>query len=427
MGSKEDVLDRESFIKYIIDLVTVVSENRKSCCFAIEGEWGSGKSFVLEKVQEYLQAEQTEQTNGDKFFVARYDCWEYDYYEEPVVAIISVLGDAIDQCINLISEDAKVQLLEAAKNTITTAIAKIVELKTGINIKEYIGDPAEEKKVYDQYLGFKDAIEKVREALKQIAQDQTIVIIVDELDRCLPPYTIKVLERIHHIFNELENVVVIIAMEKKQIKNSLHQIYGGEMDVEKYLKKFISFSVKLDNGSARNFISKYADFMNMFEIRQNDEMETFLRCITSGLDIRTQEKIFEKAESMHRLLATSEKMESEILAFEILALCIKEKTSEMDMEWVIKTSNYSNIKEKVGKEYYADIRTYAENIRNYSTRMSNGGYYCKKEKFTDKLVFIISGLDDEFQCGFCGSYYCEDKTIKEEIEFAKKMYTLLNV
>lgn len=41
---------------------------------------------------------------------------------------------------------------------------------------------------------------------------------VDELDRCLPSYAIKVLERIHHVFNELENVVVIIAMEKNKCR-----------------------------------------------------------------------------------------------------------------------------------------------------------------------------------------------------------------
>ena len=49
MDCKEDVLDRASFVKQIIDLTMIVSENRKNCCFAIEGEWGSGKSFVLEK------------------------------------------------------------------------------------------------------------------------------------------------------------------------------------------------------------------------------------------------------------------------------------------------------------------------------------------------------------------------------------------
>lgn len=47
--SKEDVLDREAFVKQIVDLAMVLSEKHKNCCFAIEGEWGSGKSFVLIK------------------------------------------------------------------------------------------------------------------------------------------------------------------------------------------------------------------------------------------------------------------------------------------------------------------------------------------------------------------------------------------
>lgn len=426
MHFKEDVLDRENFVKHIIDLITVVSDNRKSCCFAIEGEWGSGKSFVLEKIQERLQAEQSEATGSDRFFVARYDCWEYDYYEEPVVAIISVLGDTIDRYVNLISEEAKTRLLKTAKNTITKAIAKIVESKTGINVEEYIGDTEDEKKLYDQYFGFNDAVEKVRAALKEIAEDQTVVIIVDELDRCLPSYAIKVLERIHHIFYELENIVVIIAMEKKQIENSLHQIYGKEMDIEQYLKKFISFSVKLDNGSARNFLTKYASFKNMFNIQQKDEMEAFLANITSGMDIRTQEKLFEKAESMHRLVVTEEKMNSEIFAFEILTLCVKEKAA-IDMRWIFQPLDYFGIGQEIGTEYYHIIRTYVENIKNNSTRVGNGNYFCRNEKFTDKLIFIISGLYNEYEYGFCGDYYCNDETIGEEINFAKKIYNLLTI
>lgn len=113
MDCKEDVLDRASFVKQIIDLTMIVSENRKNCCFAIEGEWGSGKNFVLEKIQEYLDKEKAE--GRDRFFTVRYDCWEYDYYEEPVVAIISVLKDVLDSYLNLIPEVAKSFLLDTAK------------------------------------------------------------------------------------------------------------------------------------------------------------------------------------------------------------------------------------------------------------------------------------------------------------------------
>lgn len=424
MDCKEDVLDRASFVKQIIDLTMIVSENRKNCCFAIEGEWGSGKSFVLEKIQECLDKEKAE--GRDRFFTVRYDCWEYDYYEEPVVAIISVLKDVLDSYLNLIPEGAKSFLLDTAKNMITKAGVGILKSKLGVDIVECIGESKSDAELYDQYFGFREAIETVRNGIKEIAKDQTVVIIVDELDRCLPTYAIKVLERIHHIFNGLENVVVIIAMEKKQIENSLHQIYGEGMDVDQYLKKFISFSVKLDNGSARNFIAKYPSFMDMFDIQENDEMESFLRTITSGLDIRTQEKIFEKAESMHRLIATSEKMNSEILAFEILTLCIKEKLKVININWISESSRYTGIEREVGTEYYHSVRAYAENIRNYSGKVNNKAV-CKENNFIHKLIFIIAGLTNEYEYGFCGAYYCNDKKIEEKINFSKQIYNLLTI
>ena len=295
-----------------------------------------------------------------------------------------------------------------------------------MDIGECIGEFKSDAELYDQYFGFREAIETVRNGIKEIAKDQTVVIIVDELDRCLPTYAIKVLERIHHIFNGLENVVVIIAMEKKQIENSLHQIYGEGMDVDQYLKKFISFSVKLDNGSARNFIAKYPSFMDMFDIQENDEMESFLNTITLGLDIRTQEKIFEKAENMHRLAATSEKMNSEILAFEILTLCIKEKMKVININWISESSGYPGIEREVGTEYYHSVRAYAENIRNYSGKVNNKAV-CKENNFIHKLIFIIAGLTNEYEYGFCGAYYCNDKKIEEKINFSKQIYNLLTI
>ena len=43
---------------------------------------------------------------------------------------------------------------------------------------------------------------------------KAVVIMVDELDRCLPEYTIKVSERLHHIFTDLKNVIVFVSMDK---------------------------------------------------------------------------------------------------------------------------------------------------------------------------------------------------------------------
>ena len=69
MQEKEDVLNRSEFIDKIINLVDLIVENNKGCSFAINGRWGSGKSFVLERIKEKLIREQSEDLMGDKYFV----------------------------------------------------------------------------------------------------------------------------------------------------------------------------------------------------------------------------------------------------------------------------------------------------------------------------------------------------------------------
>ena len=424
--SKEDVLDREAFVKQIVDLVLVLSEKRKNCCFAIEGEWGSGKSFVLENIQECLQPEQSEETGTDRFFIVRYYCWKYDYYEEPIVAIISVLRDQIDQYINLLTDDAKRALLKTVKNAITKIAVETIKSKTGIDIDGVAEVPEGDEKIYDKYFGFQKVIKEVQNQIEKISQTQTVVIMVDELDRCLPLYAIKVLERIHHVFNAIENVVVIVAMEKKQISNSLHQIYGDEMDVDRYLKKIIAFSFKLDNGSAHNFIEKYASYMEMFDIKERDGLEEFLKEITANIDIRTQEKIFEKAENLHRLLAIQEKMDSCILAFEIVTLCVKEKMSTVHLEWMINTSSYPNIEREIGKEYFDTMRKYVRNIIEFPSYM-NSKLICNEDRFIDRMIFIIAGLTNEYKNRVCAEFFCADEEIENDLIFSRKIYELLKI
>ena len=172
MQSKEDVLNREPFVKQIVDLTKILSEKRKNCCFAIEGEWGSGKSFVLEKIQECLQVEQSETTNMDRFFVVRYDCWRYDYYEEPIVAIISVLKDQIEQYVSLLSNETKKEMLAIVKNTITKIAVEAIKSKTGVDLDGVVGTSEDDGKIYDKYFGFRIYLKKYKSKLRRYQKNK---------------------------------------------------------------------------------------------------------------------------------------------------------------------------------------------------------------------------------------------------------------
>ena len=116
-----------------------ISCNKSSVCFAINGQWGCGKSFVLDMLEEQLNVIQSEETHSDKYFVIRYNYWEYDYYEEPLVAIVATMISIIGEKTKLFPDGKEKQevlgvLKEAGIALLSTATTAIKE-KTGMDFQ----------------------------------------------------------------------------------------------------------------------------------------------------------------------------------------------------------------------------------------------------------------------------------------------------
>lgn len=73
---KLDILGRDEFVDNLFRLIENISDNKSNCCFALNGAWGCGKSFVLDMLEERLNPIQSEETNTDRYFVIRYNCWK---------------------------------------------------------------------------------------------------------------------------------------------------------------------------------------------------------------------------------------------------------------------------------------------------------------------------------------------------------------
>lgn len=434
MSEKLDVLNRKDFIYKLIQLVEGFADKKQGCCFGIDGAWGSGKTFVLEKFEEKLREFQLEETAGDKYYVFHYDCWKYDYYEEPTIAIITAMLDEIDRELSLFSKDvenAGKVAVETVRTTLKKIASELCKNKIGIDLVEVaseILDKTDKEKVkdFDSLYGFKKALEETRKGMQEIAKDKTVVIIVDELDRCLPTYSIKVLERLHHIFNELDNVVVIVSMDKSQLEHSIKAIYG-EIDVDVYLRKFISFKVHLDNGIADNFISKYEAYVSLFDNVEKDRVNFFFKSIMEGTDMRTQERIFRKAEIIHHMISDGEKMDSSIMTFEILFLTVSLKCKSPKIQWLIDEKHNVDIEEKITKEYYTRLKTYKEGLRGNGT-MSDGHSrrICVGDDFIGKAFFWIANVFNPYERKTCGPYYY-DKPVEKEVAFVRKFADLIDI
>lgn len=322
-----DILDRQEVVTQLKELLITLSDARSSCTFALNGEWGIGKTFVLRMLEQQLQDYQA----GNKFTVFHYNCWEYDYYDEPIIAIVSAMLDNIDDQTHLLSQEIRDGLqtgFEMARNVLQTVACSIIENKIGIDVSgltESVEVAAVgEKESYDQYYAFNRVMAGAREELSKLSEVQTLVIVVDELDRCLPQYAIKVLERLHHLFSDLCNTVVILGIDAKQLDNAITHIFGPDTKTKKYLKKFINFEMMLDRGSINaEFREKYCDYFQLFDetaLASAFPVDSYLTILFSGIDVRTQEHLMDRIKMVHSLLIKEEKKDFSFMCFELMLL-----------------------------------------------------------------------------------------------------------
>lgn len=343
---KIDILNREEFVGQLVNLVKNISMNKSSTCFALNGDWGCGKSFVLDMFQQELEQIQSEETSDSRFFVIRYNCWKYDYYEEPLVAIISAMISMIREKTSIFQDSEEKRKILGMLQTIGSTLFSIgsdaVKAKFGLDIQKAFeivqngaqkGVEAYEKEhSYDVYFNFQKAIKDLTLLLQEITEKYTVIFLVDELDRCMPNYAIKVLERLHHLTEENSNIITIIAIDKKQLMSSVKQIFGFE-NPAKYLEKFIHFEIKLNYGEVSEKITeKYKDYVALFDediFPFNEPVEECLSAIFKDIDVRTQERLVKKAMIAHKLLYT-EKKDYSFMCMELLLvvmICVYEDDS----------------------------------------------------------------------------------------------------
>jgi len=393
MKNDLDVLNRQKMIQDLQKILLLLSENKRGCVFAIDGGWGYGKTYILEKLEAELEILVNEDTLDDRYYVFHYNCWQYDYYEEPAIAIVSAmlekLGEELDQKVAGIARDS----WEYANKILKGIAGDFVKNKIGINlvdVYEEIQKNGQQRKEstyqFDDLFTFKETLDTTRKRIAELAKDKTVVLVVDELDRCMPSYAIKVLERLHHLFNDIDNVIVLLAIDSTQLEHSVKEIYGENIDTERYLKKFISFRVKLNLGELQESVFEkynyyFKHFKNVDEVMPKI-MELAKLC---QIDIRNFDKLIEKLNLVHEIVC-KETTSSAVLFFEIIWGLMKYKL-------ILAYHKGARSSEAYSQNFYwipeIDKATYVELNACIGTSVES---YLKKLKEEAMTTTIIGGM-----------------------------------
>ncbi|MDE2675318.1 MAG: P-loop NTPase fold protein [Paracoccaceae bacterium] len=263
--SEDDLLARKRTGEALSDLLNRI-ENPQ--VVALDGKWGSGKTWFLQRWVHFHQNKFKNET------VVYFDAFAHDYISDPLPALVSELeGRTKDKIIKRIKRAvfklAKPISLAGTRAILATTTYGISETAGVIGGKliKTLGDQAEKnlEEYWKQELGRSVAMEQFRMALSTLASKSKVIFVVDELDRCRPDYALEVLEVIKHFFS-VPHVHFVLGVNLKALENMVSTRYGAEIDAREYLEKFIQVRLELPeetneiNQQNRN-VFRYLDYL----------------------------------------------------------------------------------------------------------------------------------------------------------------------
>ena len=230
----------------------------------VSGRWGSGKTTVLQLVG----AELTKlNTDDSRILVVSTDPWRYDpatgVKENLISEVLSALEGEISGNTGEASNAKKlfkrlVQRVDwaraitlAAKFSLLMQIPSINDL-TGL-VKDPEGDSGDQARGLQAFRGeFKQLMES-----PELEHVKRVVVLVDDLDRCLPPTVIETLEGIR-LFLAVPKMSFVIAADEERVADAIRTRYekpGGpserpareieEEPARLYLHKIVHTTVPL--------------------------------------------------------------------------------------------------------------------------------------------------------------------------------------
>lgn len=278
--TKVDLLNNEAIARTVVSLIKDSREQPIS--IGIHGDWGAGKSSILEMVENEVKIAAVE---SDKRYVCvRFNGWKHQGFEDSKVALMSSiiselekkekLGKKAGEILKKIWENinwmsiakaaGKTALGLATGTTPLTLLASTMDiLKTTVTTEEGIDgaietiggylrdaniteDTSSNKKFSEFQKNFNELLED--------ASIEKLIVLIDDLDRCLPDVAINTLEAVR-LFMFTEKTAFVIAADEGMIRYAVKKHFpdaidenkfnAGDAFANKYLEKLIQVPFRI--------------------------------------------------------------------------------------------------------------------------------------------------------------------------------------
>lgn len=275
----------------------------------LDAEWGSGKTFfvkqlicLLEESNPFIgspgdlsdlmaeDAPLTRFSSLDGYLPVYYNAWENDHWDDPLPSLAAAIALQGDMSASFRSDTEASEKIAGSLDAILgifgrSGISTLREAFTGKDLIE----------AYRERESLRLSVSRLVDSVLP-EKANTLLLLIDELDRCRPSFAMRVLEQLKNLFVD-ERVVVVYSVNSAQLSHVVEGMYGQGFDGQRYLSRFYDLSVPLRKVDASKHlqVSGLLKTSNRFDVIAYDLTEAYSmtmrdtnRYLTELLRVRPQ-------------------------------------------------------------------------------------------------------------------------------------------
>ncbi|HAW21053.1 MAG TPA: hypothetical protein DCX14_12800 [Flavobacteriales bacterium] len=273
-------------------LTQFVIETETPMTIGVQGEWGSGKTSLLNQIWHRLETDKILAQSDRRYRQIWINAWEHSLLCSPEECLLKVINEIIQ---DLISADPSTKKSETLKSTMLM-VAKGIARVGG----QVVAGSAGSSIADELFQGGENTIKKLRIQLAELVQEiktnssnpyQKVIIYVDDLDRINPPDAVRILELLKNIFN-LKDCVFILAIDYGVVVKGLEDKFGkptpeNEWEFRAFFDKIIQlpFTMPMGRYDIANYVMNLLvgiDYVSQDEGLDDDFLRELIRLSIGG-------------------------------------------------------------------------------------------------------------------------------------------------
>ncbi|MGD0679093.1 MAG: P-loop NTPase fold protein [Polyangiaceae bacterium] len=242
-----DVLGREPASRTLLRAATLLPE---PSCLALYGAWGTGKTTMLRKLGDDWER----QSRGP---VVWFDPWEHEQRSDVISPLLHAIVEHVRTHKSVDQDRLQRVAVEIAKALAALSVKAAAKYLFGASKETAIGTSLDDfKAAFSEWSKYHSEVEETKKNFSALVEltlggrsTSTLLVLVDDLDRCMPDNVVAMLEGMKLLLcaRTTARVLFVCALDRSVVGDAISKRYPSSRRYsgEHYLEKIFDASVEV--------------------------------------------------------------------------------------------------------------------------------------------------------------------------------------